>query len=104
MNSTQTLERLEAEHKALYEAFLPTLSQYQDMARKALELQIGIFAGRLGQDLEVEIKHRSLVTKISARETPAHLARLLGELTKAGIKVTEVIYDARTFDFYLYAD
>ncbi len=96
------LEDLEREHKELYEQFLPTLEQYQSLAKRALELQIEIFKRRLCLAVCPEIKERHLVTQVSARLTPAQLERVIAELEKNEVRISEIVYDTRTFEFYLF--
>lgn len=98
------LSELIAEHRKLYEAFLPTLNTYQDMAKRALELQVEIFNHRFAQAFpEAAATSRSLVTSITARETPQHLEKLLAEFERQDIKITEIVYDPRTFVFHLFS-
>ena len=103
--STPSLEELQTEHRELYKQFLPTLTQYQDMAKRALELQIAIFDKRLRQAFPTApFSEQGLILKISAREKPSRLEELLTELAKTEIKVSSIIYDPRTFEFYLYGN
>lgn len=101
--SAKPLAQLEAEHAALYREFLPTLTQYQDMAAKALELQIGIAKGRFIQAFpKARHEQAALIATFSARETPAKLAVLLDALAEKKIEVGQIVYDPRNFAFHLY--
>jgi len=103
MNIKPTLQELEDDHHKLYQAFLPTLEHYQEMAKKALDLQTAIFIERVFRDLDCVVKERHLVIAVSARETPAKFKQVMEEIKKNQVKVTEVIYDPRTFNFLLFA-
>lgn len=97
------LAEARAEWSDLYKEFAPTLTQYQAMAKRALGLQINIFNCVFREDFSQASHHaESLILKISARENPARLDQLLADLAKREIKVTRVVYDAHTFDFYLF--
>lgn len=99
------LEALKEEHKKLYETFLPTLSSYQDMAKRALELQISIFKLRLAQAFpEARQESRSLVTTITAREMLPNMEKLIAEIERQGIKIEQITYDPRTFSFLLFSN
>ena len=72
-------------------------------AKKALDLQTAIFIERVFRDLDCVVKERHLVIAVSARETPAKFKQVMEEIKKNQVKVTEVIYDPRTFNFLLFA-
>jgi hypothetical protein len=41
---------------------------------------------------------------VSARETPAHLEKVVAAVIQQGVKVDNIVYDDRTFLFYLYSN
>lgn len=99
------LEQAREEHRQLYKEFLPTLDRYQEMAAKALKLQVEIFNGTLTTAFPTaELRHRDLVTTISAREMPSKLEKILAEVERLNVKITAICYDARTFTFWLFSD
>jgi hypothetical protein len=96
---------LQEEHRQLYEKFLPTLNEYQDMAKRALELQISIFKLRLERAFpKASNSTRGHVLTISAREMLPNLEKLLAEVERQGVKVDHINYDPRTFSFSLFSN
>lgn len=98
-----SLSNLLEQHAELYREFLPTLTHYQEIAKKALDLQIEITRMRLRETFpDAEYTEAALVTTISAREKPAALPVLLDALAKQKIEVGHIVYDPRTFAFHIY--
>lgn len=102
----KTLEQLEQEHKGLYEKFLPTLSEYQTMAARCLELQIEIFRLRLRKEFSSAgvIPKRELVISVTARDNPKVLDQIVAKIRENKIDITAVVYDPRTFTFHLFSE
>lgn len=98
-----SIEKLMEEHASIYKEFLPTLKTYQQMASKAVDLQVKIFDARLRETFpEAEFNGAPLIVSLSARETPAKLNAILAELAKKQIKAERVIFDPQNLSFNLY--
>lgn len=92
-----------AEHATLYREFLPTLSAYGEMAKRALELQIKICEERFKEAYpEAVFATAPLIAQFSARETPAKLGTVLAALEEKQIEVARVSYDPQSFTYSLY--
>jgi len=97
------LKELTGAHKKLYEEFFPTLSRYQEMAKRALDMQIEMFHLRFAGALpDAQTLNAPLIVTISAREMPSKLDALLAALAKDQIAVGTIVYDPKTFAFHLY--
>lgn len=94
------METLKAEHAEIYRKFLPTLDSYSAMAKQVLELQIQMFDEMIRNAVPVaERTEDSIITTISARETPANMEGLLAQLAKQNIEVVRINYDPKSFVF-----
>lgn len=97
------METLKAEHAEIYRKFLPTLDSYSAMAKQVLELQIQMFDEMVFRALpNAERTEDSIITTISARETPANMEGLLAQLAKQNIEVVRINYDPKSFVFSFY--
>lgn len=101
--SDDELKKLTEQHAELYAKFLPTLESYQDMAKRALDLQVKIFGLRLAQLLpDADFQELSLIAAIRAAETPANFDKMLAKLVAEKITVVSIVYDPRTFTYMLF--
>jgi hypothetical protein len=99
-----TLQELEAEHKTLYEKFIPTLGQYQKLAAEALQLQQEIYRRKLQQLFPKAKRIKALpVATISAREQPAKVDQLLQQVEKqTGVTITHIVENPNDFTYRLF--
>src|ERR1700745_84699 len=103
MKNKTNITDLLAQHAQIYRELVPTLDKYQDMAKRALELQVQICDARFSQAFpDAAFEAAPLIITLSARETPAKVDGILAELSKKKITVTQVIFDPQTFSYHLY--
>lgn len=104
MPSTKITELLK-EHAEVYREFLPTLDQYQAMAKRALELQIRIYDLKMREAWPgATFLTAPLIASVSARETPAKVNGLLNKIAESKINVVKVIFDPSANAFNLYGE
>jgi hypothetical protein len=102
--SKLTLEELRTRHKAVYDAFTPTLKQYSEMASECLLIQIELFKKTLRAEFpDAPLSELAPVIKLTAREMLPVLEATIKEIKERKIEPAAIIYDPLTFTFNLYA-
>jgi len=97
------LAKLEAERKAIYEKFTPTLREYTQMATEVLALQVQIYTLRFAQEFpDAHHVERPRITSFSAKELPVGFEAMLTLLKKQKVDVADVVYDPTRAEFILY--
>lgn len=98
------LTEAKEQRRELYKELLPTLDHYQEMATKALNLQVEICKLEFASAFpDAEYRDLDLVTSINARLSPTQVEKLQEEVKRSGVKIDTIIYDSRTFTFLFFS-
>ncbi|MEI6194392.1 MAG: hypothetical protein WCS42_08680 [Verrucomicrobiota bacterium] len=103
MKKTDTLTELLDQHAELAAESQPMLTEINERAKRALELQVKIFATRFAAEMpEARRIDGVLLATLSAREKPSKFDHLIAALTAKGVAPAYVIFDEMNYSFHLY--